>query len=85
MAFNAGLALAAAAAIARWATGHSVLVPAWLAIVVIGAVEQIFAQKTIRLLRRANRDLQRIADMRSERYERLMDAFRLGGPKIGPW
>lgn len=82
MVFHGGVAVAAAAAIAWWATGHTVLVPAWLAIVAFQAVTLIYAQKTIRLLRRANRELSSAA---RERYERLMEAFRLGGPRTGPW
>ena len=84
MVFQGILALFALAAIAWWATGHSVPVPAWLAIVAIQCVMQIFAQKTIRLLRRANRAERRYADMLHGQYERLMDAFRLGAPKVDP-
>ena len=84
MIFQGVLGLFAAATIVWWATGHAVLVPAWLAIVAIQAVMQIFSQKTIRLLRRANRDLLQCTDALREQYGRLMDAFRVGAPKVDP-
>ena len=85
MIFQGVLALYVAAGIAWWATGHYVLVPAWLAIVAVQAVTQIYGQKTIRRLRRANREAyQRIA-LLHEQYAGLVDAFRLGGPKADPW
>ena len=84
MAFQGALALCAAASVAWWATGHYVLAPAWMIIVAIQAVMQIFSQKTIRLLRRTNRDVLQCARMLREEYGRLMDAFRVGGPRVGP-
>jgi hypothetical protein len=56
MVFQGALALLAVSGIIWWATGHYVLVPAWLTIVALQAVTAIYAQRTIRLLRRANRE-----------------------------
>ena len=72
MIFQGVLALCTAAGIAWWATGHYVLVPAWLAIVAIQAVTQIYGQKTIRLLRRANRDLLQYADALREQLQQAL-------------
>ena len=75
MVFQGVLALLAVAAIPWWATGHAVLVPAWLAIVALQAVTQIYAQKTIRVLRRANRVAWHYADLLREQ---VRQAFQLG-------
>ena len=72
MIFPGALALCAAAGIAWWATGHYVLVPAWLAIVAVQAVTQIYGQKTIRLLRRTNRDLLQYADALREQLQQAL-------------
>ena len=72
MIFQGVLALYVAAGIAWWATGHYVLVPAWLAIVAVQAVTQIYGQKTIRLLRRTNRDLLQYADALREQLQQAL-------------
>ena len=76
MIFQGVLALLALAAIPWWATGHYTLVPAWLSIVAIQAVMQIFSQKTIRLLRRANRDLYQCVRACREQLQEWADLAR---------
>jgi hypothetical protein len=48
----------AVASFALWAAGRTVLTPAWVIISALLAVGNIYAQRTIRLLREANRDAQ---------------------------
>jgi hypothetical protein len=58
MVVDVAIALAAGASLILWAAGGTVLTPGWLVIAITMAVRNIYAQRTIRLLREAHREAQ---------------------------
>lgn len=76
MAIQVAIMLTAAVSLALWASGGYVFAPAWIVMAGILAFAHFYAQRTIRLLRRANRDAQKSLRTLQDQVRRTLSDLR---------
>jgi hypothetical protein len=78
MAVDAVIALIAGVSFIWWTVGGTVPVVGWLVMAVTMAIRNIYAQRTIRLLREANRDVQVLLNGVQQQWQAFMENMPFG-------